>query len=78
MNHYAHLAKARDQIEEENLITVGQATIVYNATARVWALPGGMTTTHRPAAERAAELIDLMMSGQLSGPRVATQGGRRA
>lgn len=71
MNHREHILKARAVMEQEHQIVVGQGVVVYDAEARAWALPGGLHTTHRPAAERAARNIDRMISGLLAGPRVA-------
>lgn len=71
MNHRDHILRARAVMEQEQQIVVGQGVVVYDAKARAWALPGGLHTTHRPAAERAARNIDRMMSGLLAGPRVA-------
>jgi hypothetical protein len=70
-----HLAIAREAIEEQHRVVVGKGVINYSAERRAWVLPGGLTTTHRPAAERAAKMIDRMMSGGISGPRVAKAGG---
>lgn len=75
MNPREHLEKAREAIEEQHRIKIGKGVINYSAKERAWVLPGGLTTTHRPAAERAAKMIDRMMAGEASGPRIKN-GGR--
>lgn len=75
MNPREHLMKAREEMEELHRIEIGSGTVVYDAGARVWALPGGLHTTHRPTAERAAKMIDMMISGQIKGPKVISEEG---
>lgn len=70
MNHRDHILKARAEMEEQHLIVVGQGVVVYDAQARAWALPGGLHTTHRPAAEHAARMIDLIATKQIVGPKI--------
>lgn len=74
MNHREHILKARAEMEEQQQIVVGQGIIVYDAETRAWALPGGLHTTHKPAALKAAHLIDLMLSKQIAGPRIKKAG----
>lgn len=64
------LTRLRNEIEQQHLIIMGLGVIVYDVGASAWAIPGGNHTTHRPAAERAAKLIDLMIRGQITGPRI--------
>lgn len=64
------LNRTRGEIEQEHFIKVGHGAIVYDVAAKAWAIPGGLHTTHKPAAERAAKLIDLMFRGEISGPRI--------
>lgn len=78
MNHRDHILKARAEMEEQHMIVVGQGVVVYDAQARAWALPGGLHTTHRPAAEHAARMIDLIATGQLVGPKIISGGAKRA
>lgn len=64
------LLRSRGEVEKKHYIKIGQGQIVYNVAARGWALPGGMLTEHRAAAERAAKLINLMIVGEIPGPRI--------
>lgn len=70
MNHRDHILKARSEMEERHLIVIGQGVVVYDAENRAWALPGGYHTTHRPAAEHAARMIDLIATKQIVGPKI--------
>ncbi len=74
MNHKEHILKARAEMEEQHQIVVGQGVVVYDAEQRAWALPGGFHTTHRPAALKAAHMIDLMITKRISGPRIKKAG----
>ena len=65
------LLRSRGEIEKKNYIKIGRGQIVYNVKDRGWALPGGMLTAHRASAERAAQLIDLIMRGEIKGPYIA-------
>lgn len=65
-----HLTTARTAIEMQHRIKIGYGVIVYDVQSKAWSIPGGLHTTHRPAAERAAQLIDLMFRGEIKGPRI--------
>lgn len=63
MMHQEHILRVRADMERRHMVKVGRGVVKYDAAARAWILPGGMKTTHRPAAERAARIMDRMISG---------------
>lgn len=61
---------ARNVLESKNRIVSGSGTVPYDVGEMAWAIPGGLHTTHKPSAERAAQLIDLMLRGEIKGPKI--------
>ena len=64
------LTRERNEIERRKVIVVGLGVVVFDVGVMGWAIPGGLHTTHKPAAERAARLIDMMSKGEIPGPRI--------
>lgn len=67
---WEHMDRARNEIAKEHEIVRGRGVIVYDVQAKAWSLPGSAHTQSRECAERAAKLIDLMIRGQITGPRI--------
>ena len=67
---WEQMDRARTQIAKDHEIVCGRGVIVYDVRARAWSLPGLAHTKSRECAERAAKLIDLMIRGQITGPRI--------
>lgn len=67
---WEHMDRARNQIAKDHEIVCGRGVIVYDVQARAWAVPGSQHVETRFAAEQIAKKINLIMMGQLSGPKI--------